>query len=278
MKKVVTLLLLALWAIPGLRAQAPAQTRAPVQEDPFLFNHLSLGIVAGTDGLGGELAIPLGRNIILHGGYATTSLPFISYSRSFDVQTDSPWSIHEPVTGKATLTMDNARLIFDLFPYKTGVFHFSLGAVYNFNPNGFLHVSSADPLPIPSREFATTGIEIEHSGALSEYITTDPQGYLMADFRMGDLGVKNLRPYVGFGFGRAVSEHPVTFNFDLGVIYCGSVKAYAYDYINADAAGNPKDVEITSQVTSGYDEGVIDFLGKFPVYPVVKFSLFVKLF
>ena len=67
MKKTLLLCLAAL----ALSASAGAQ----------VFNHLALGIGAGTDGLSFELAAPLGRHVDLRAGYGT-ALGLIGYTAS----------------------------------------------------------------------------------------------------------------------------------------------------------------------------------------------------
>ena len=182
---------------------------------------LSAGVSAGTIGFGVDAAFCFTPHLVFRAGY-TDSFGMGVYSRTERIDSDNPWVIHGPVTATASLHTGNLSLVADVFPFRKGGFHLSLGAYCFLNPSGIARVATNEPLPIPQREWATTGIRIEHSDAPDEYVTTDPDGFLVADLRMGTQG-GGIKPYVGLGFGRACGDRLLNVTFDLGVVYTGSL-------------------------------------------------------
>ena len=240
------------------------------QPEKFPLNSLGVSVGAGTEGIGVDLAVPLGDHFAVRAGYAFT-YP-IKYSYTQRVDDDKAFGgIHGDITATGKLTTDNARLLVDYFPSETGSFHISAG-VYAFTKPGIVNARTADPLPIPESNYARTFVELN-----GKYITTDPKGYLSADVRAGTLPVK---PYLGIGFGRVMESRRVSLTVDLGAIYCGSLDLISYDYgVDAKAsATKPVVNKFTSADADGYDNGWIDKVGATPVLPVVRINLLVRIF
>lgn len=78
----------------------------------------------------------------------------------------------------------------------------------------------------------------------------------------GDIRVHGFRPYVGLGYGRLVPKHRLGFRVELGAQFMGKMKIYQ----------NDKEVNIDDASYKG-DDDLSDFVDKFKVYPVLKFSL-----
>ena len=247
-----------------------AATSAFAQDngDSFFFNHVAVGVSGGTDGVAIDAALPVGRHLALRGGYAF-DIPY-QYSYTTHVKMTNPWTIDDDITAVASMTTSNLHLLLDLFPGKKGGFHFTVGA-YMMNKPGILHVETASPLPIPVSNYASTGVEFGGN----KYLTTDPKGYVQADVQVGSSPIK---PYVGIGFGRAVSESRVTFFMDLGGIYGGSINPVVYDYGLKGEPNAPISNIVTSSDVENNDNGWIDKIAGIPVWPVIKFNLFVRLF
>ena len=182
----------------------------------------------------------------------------------------NPWVIHDDVTALGSLTTSNGHILLDLFPFKNGGLHFTVGA-YMFFKNGIVHVETDKPLPIPQREYASTGVEFGGT----KYLTTDPQGYVQADVR---LGTNPIKPYIGLGFGRAVADARVKFFMDLGAIYSGSIDPVVYDYGIRGKADAPIVNIVTSSDVENRDQGWVDKISAIPVWPVVKLNLFIRIF
>ena len=106
MKKTLLLCLAAL----ALSASAGAQ----------VFNHLALGIGAGTDGISFELAAPLGHHVDLRAGYGT-ALGLIGYTAggiSVPEHPGNPSGASVATPLKINLGMSDARLLFNIYPYR----------------------------------------------------------------------------------------------------------------------------------------------------------------
>ena len=58
---------------------------ANAQEDKNLFNHLSVGITAGTPGIGVDVAMPIGHYVQARAGFAT--FPKIGVDTDLDINT-----------------------------------------------------------------------------------------------------------------------------------------------------------------------------------------------
>lgn len=270
MRKLIVVLLAA-----GISAFGFARGNQNAGDDPFVLDHLSIGVGAGLDGISADIALPFSRNIIFRAGYGTFSpLKNIGYSRSFRVDTDSPWTIHDNISATIRPTMENFHLLLDYYPTRNGAFHFTVGGYFLQNGNAILHASTDQPLPIPSNEYAVTGVEIAQDGK-TNYVTTDEKGYLHAD---ATCGIGRIAPYAGLGFGRAVSDGRVSFLFDLGVLYTDKYSVRSYDYGIKGSTENPIPVELSPSLLQGYDDGLVEKIEKFALYPVLKFSLFFKLF
>ena len=260
------------------------------KSDSFIFNHVGIGVTGGLDGVGADIVLPVGRHLQIRGGYST--LAFYTYtSPAFHVKINDPWVIDDDITVNANANVEGARLLFDFYPGRKSGFHFTVGAYYGLNTErGVLSATTTKPLPIPESDWGNTGIELKRGDDPSEYVTTDKEGYLKFDIRMGNpvgesLKMPTLRPYAGIGFGRNLKENGIlSFTFDLGVLYCGSWGVYGWDYLNHD--GEPvklqrkdlTDLEPYMGSYTKYADMAFEYMDKIPVCPVFKFNLIFKIF
>ena len=244
-------------------------------QDKNLFNHMALGLSAGTDGLSLEAATPVTDFLILRGGYGNLSLiKPAKYSHAFDVDSDDPWDIHGPVSATFRPTIDNIHALVDIFPTRTGAFRLTLGGYYMLSKKGIVHGNTDKPLPIDKEDYMVTGVKFT-DGNQVEYATTDEKGFLNADIRFRN---GRVVPYAGIGFSRAVCKGWVRFLFDMGVLYTGGYDAYTYDYGIAGNPATPKPVKLTSQKVDNKDGNILDTVSGLPVYPVLRFSFFARIF
>ena len=175
----------------------------------------------------------------------------------------------------AALKYSHAELLFDFFPSKTGSFHLTAGAWFAFSP--LLHaegkaLDSSGANAVPQSDWGNTTVF---------EISTNSQGTLVTDLKFG---LNAVKPYIGLGFGRPVSlERRVGFNFNLGLLYTGGLHLYSYDF----TSGNPKPVELNSEWVNKYVQNIdkvgsyieyLDLMNKFPLWPAMRFSLFIRLF
>ena len=227
------------------------------------FNHLALGVKAGTAGVGVELAAPVGSYFQVRAGYAL--VPPLSYSRTVEVpehpgKHGSDKGANIPVDAKATCNLSNAELLLDIFPFEKSDFHITAGMLYG--PKNAIKVTNTSPLP---NDYNTVGLDVD--GYTVKAINNYIDGYI---------GVESLRPYLGIGLGRAVrTDRKVSFTCDLGAFYWGKPGLFAP---GEPLIGDWEDVRITAASLNGRDEGLIEKAEKFSLYPMVNVHLFVNLF
>lgn len=253
-----------------------------LKKDNLLFNHVAVGVSVGLDGVGGHVALPVGRHFSVRGGYTfiptyntkILDIPILgdnidAEDLKFKVNEGDPQNEREFDLSKVDigLTLNNfgPHLLVDMYPGKKSGFHFTVGAVMS---NEKLLDNSID---LSSQ---LTQDDIDHLGFSYKNIeiSPDPNGVVNVDIRQN-----KIRPYAGIGFGRPLNmRHRVSVNFDLGVVYTGKMKVYSYDY---HGVGGVEEVPITSAGLENEDDGFIDDkLAKLPVFPVMKLSINVRLF
>lgn len=226
------------------------------------FNSMSLGVGAGVDGVSLQLGFPVGSFLQLRLGGSYT--PPIGYAFSVDgVEFDNGTSGTLDLKAKLAYMGGNAML--DLFPGRDTKFHFTFGV---FGGNGKLATLTGTSQALADEDKGSAGIRIGNT-----LVTTDENGYCTADLR-----ASTFLPYFGIGAGRAVREDsPVSFVFDFGACYTKDGLG-GYTYGTNMRTGQREYIRVTSADIDNEDSGVLDILGKIPVLPVMKFSLFFRLF
>ena len=251
MKKILSLCVAALLAIS---VNAGAQ----------VFNHLSVGVGLGTDGLGIELASPLGSHVDVRAGYGM-GLGLIGYTiKDFSVPDPANENKNVNAPLKLGFGMSDARLLFNIYPGK-GAFHFTVGA-YLGSPR-FIRGSITD---MPSI-YNTAGIEVDG------YLVKANNGKLDVNLCAPGIGGSGfaVKPYVGIGYGRAVpTAKAVSFSVDLGAQYQGAPGVWAE---GVGYTGRTKSVQITKKELEAI--GKVEEYGKYMMFwPTLTFHLYVKLF
>ena len=236
---------------------------ASVTASAQFFNSLSLGIGAGVDGASLQLGVPVGGFFQLRAGASYT--PNIGYAFTIpDISFDNGES--GDLDLKARLAYKGANAMLDMFPGRHTRFHFTIGVMAG---NGKLITVDGTSDALDEQDKGTSGIRIGDT-----LVTTDENGYCHADIA----SVRKIMPYFGIGTGRACNQNQaVSFLFDLGVCYSEALGAYTYG--TNIRTGQTDYIRVTSDDIDGYDNGIIDIVGRYtPVLPVMKFTLFFKLF
>jgi hypothetical protein len=250
MKKIFVILALAASLMMGSSRSAKAQ----------VFNHASIGVTLGTTGVGLELAAPLGNQLRVRAGYSFFP-PVWKPNKVVSVN----W-VELGVTSldlEAIPNLGGAKLLFDWHP-GGGSFFFTAG-VYGLNQD-IITVRNRVPF-LDKEDWASLGL---HAGDF--IFMTDDKGILKIT-----CSYWKIRPYAGLGFGKALDpDKTVTFKTELGVQYGGPLTVYGYGY--DPATGKNSMLPITSKAIANYDEGIIDKISGIPVFPVLQFGLYVKLF
>ncbi len=233
-----------------------------------MFNHVALGVTVGIDGLGIEAATPLGNNFQLRAGYSF--VPF-TYSRDVDFGSTKIGNKTRDLNGIPLSVKlwkgGEGKVLADWFP-GDGPFRVTAGAYIGAS---FINADLDLSRPLNADEYGSLGIGFEGGSTF----TTDAQGIVHVDAK-----VLPVMPYVGIGFGRAVSEERVSVTFDLGALVTGGIKPQSYNYIrnSLDPSKPVEVVKITSAAVSNKDKGWIDKISGIPVFPLLKINVFVKLF
>ena len=245
------------------------QANAQLDEDEYgFFNHVALGVSAGTDGIGFQVAAPLTYHFAVRAGY--TFMPKFKYNEGVNVGKDVafldyPNRQHVDIEGK--LNMSDFNILFDYYPFKKSTFRITAGAYIGQEKPLEVHNKSAFLQPA---YYETKGLELG-TGASSYTLVSDAQGNVKADLK-----VNSFKPYIGIGFGRAVPKKTIGMQFDLGVQFWGTPEIWAninddwgdskYQKVDKDKITNPD---------KDYQDGkdAIKNIEKVIVYPVLTFRL-----
>lgn len=238
-------------------------------QDRQIFNHMALGPTFGTDGIGLDLVMPVGRHIQLRGGYAIDPIQpsFKVNAGSYSIQ-GTVYNFNDIPVKFGSWKNGTGHLLLDIYPSRKGGFHFSLGAFIN---NGMPLSASADLSKV---------LDPEDYGTLSlEDISTDKSGVLYLDLKTW-----SVMPYAGLGFGRALNpERTFGFVFDMGVLVWGSPQFQSYNYVSNTL--NPswpvEVVPITGEKVRQYNTtaaDVLSILASIPVLPYMRFGFYFRLF
>ena len=233
-----------------------------------VFNHLSAGVALGTDGISIELAAPLGNHVDIRAGYGA-ALGLIGIKAADISMPEHPGernSANVDVPLKIGLGMNDARLLFNIYPSASKGFHFTVGAYL-----GSPCFARGTLTGMPS-DYNTVGFDVDG------YLVKAKDGKLVTELRAPGLGGDSfaVKPYVGIGFGRAVDpDKRVSFSFDLGAQYQGKAGLWAD---GEGVTGRIQKVQLTQEQVKDVAD-VIDEAGKYTAFwPTLSFHLYVKLF
>lgn len=183
----------------------PAKAQSFEGEYGF-FDHLGAGVSLGTDGIGIDLATPVTDWAAVRAGISFT--PGIKYTKSISI---NDVDLYENVDIEAKLNMFDFKVLADFYPFKTSSFHITAGFFVG-NENA-VKVTNSSPLIKDPGKYGRVGI------VLGDYrVTTDESGKIDADVK-----VNKFKPYIGFGFGRAIPKKSrVAVSCDFGVKFWGT--------------------------------------------------------
>ena len=236
-------------------------------QDKQLFNHLSLGISVGLDGVGAELAVPVSPYVQLRAGYSIYPYTFSKWTTNDDYVFEDVHLGPFPVT----FTMWKGgcgKILLDFFPGKKTPFHITAGVFAG--PGKLFHweanmVDYIEPEDCGTREFTYRGFTF----------STDANAYVKADAQL-----KHWAPYAGLGFGRAVDPNKrLSISADLGVLITGGTRIQTYNYVH-NPDGEPVILQSSNLVTPGgrqLDKGWTDRMAKSPVLPMLRITVFFNL-
>ena len=225
--------------------------------------------VRGIDGAGIEAAAPIGDQFQVRAGYSIFPYTYTQKLNYDNVKIGSTRRDLRSVPVNATLWKGGvANLLFDYYPGGKS-FHVTAGAYIGGGKFASADIDMTSALT--PDEYGTLAIGTETGPTFS----TDKKGIAHIDAKTGA-----FLPYLGIGFGRVFKDSRVGLNVDLGVIISGGMKAQSYNYIrNTLNESSPVEViQITSATLENKDDGLVDKISGIPVLPMLKFSVFYRIF
>jgi len=178
------------------------------------FDHLAVGLELGTTGYGFELATNATSNISLRAGL--TTMPRISPTVKDVHYKDN--GVQKSTDVKGTVHLSDFKLLGDYYPFANNSFHLTAG--FYLGRSEIVTAHNTIPLELQPGD----GLEIG-----DQIATPDENGYARANLK-----VNAFKPYLGVGFGRAISKNKINVACDLGVQFWGKPKAYAWSELEQE--------------------------------------------
>jgi len=256
------------------------------------FDHLSGGIVLGTEGIGIEVAAPLTYNFAVRMGYSF--MPKFKYSKGLDLglsdqdKADMAAGTYKgaflspEVDLEGKLNMGDFKLLVDWYPFRTSSFHATAG--FFIGRGSVVEVTNKKAF---IKDGYDAGIELGDASAdvnhgMSRYtLKPDESGNLKVEAK-----VNGFKPYLGVGFGRAVPKGRVGVQFDFGVQFWGKPEVHGnMEYIDQSTGQTVLRYEkidksrIISQNKDYQDlKDAIKTIEKICVYPVLNIRINGRIF
>lgn len=246
------------------------------QDNSFL-KHYSLSAGVGTTGITVDAGTMATDYIGIRAG--VDIMPKIKYSTElgFTVVNQTEYVDVSGVDRKAkvqgTLHNTTGHALLDIYPSRDHGFHLTVGA----------YLAGKDEIVIVDCKESELMKKLADLNARRGDYADVPVGYGQVAVKLGDynimpddngnanayIKVKKLRPYLGFGFGRAVpGDSRFNCQFDMGVQLSG--KPHVYNGVNGE--------ELTSEGARGEDGGILKTISSISVYPVISIRLSGRLF
>jgi hypothetical protein len=194
----------------------------------------SIGVRAGTLGLGVELSYPISQSFGLR-----VNVDSYKYSRSFNQQ-------EIDYDGKATLR--TGSLLFDWYPFANN-FRISAGPMYNGNKVGLTGKPTGGTFTINDVTYQASDV-----GSLDGQVT-----------------FKKYVPYAGIGYGRPIGTG-FSLTFDLGVVFQGTPQAALSATCGPTSVNTPLCTQLQNDVAAQQAEAN-DKLKNYRYYPVLAVGL-----
>ncbi len=192
------------------------------QVDDNKTNHLAIGVGATTLGPRVEVAMPLTSHITFRGG-----LSLFSYSQqlNFSISADDyrDYIDYDPdLNAFGKFSLANAHLLADYTSAEQGFFHFTAGVVFGsskLDAHGLLiNPENQRPMVEDLRDAGHIDDNLPEV-TLEDNILfrTNSDGSVAGSLILG----KSVKPYIGFGFGRAVPKNRIALKLEFGLLYQG---------------------------------------------------------
>jgi hypothetical protein len=180
------------------------------------FSRMNLALRLSTTGVGLELATPLSAHVNARAGVDVLpyNLGYDNYSlNSYSDKLEPAFGYVPAYRAKAKIDMLHGHLLADIHPSANGIFHFTAGAYIGTSQikiNGTLvDPSNQQAVLQPNYEWPIVNID--------GYPVKTDDGYANLDLVLGN----TVKPYLGVGIGKAVTEKRFGVKFEVGVLYQG---------------------------------------------------------
>ena len=261
MKKLMMLAVILLTSVGSVMAQKEYKRG-------FL-NHVGINVGAGTEGISVGLAAPVTGFFELEAGVNVMPSFKLSGDLDVDVNTSSlpqvPGVSYPPAAtihaeGSFDRTTFNVKA--NLYPFGGGS-KFFIAAGLSIGGEKIAEVTgSCDELRDFSKDLPSQTLKDQFRKA----VTANLGGYnleLDENYNLqGDIRCKNVRPYLGLGFGRLVPKNRIGMRFELGCQFMGKLKVYQ----------NGNEIDIDKALEDAGEDDLSKFVKDLKVYPVLKLS------
>lgn len=238
-----------------------------------IFNHVGLNVGAGTEGISVGVAAPVTNFLEVEAGVNIMPSFKLSGDLDVDVNTDDLPPVPVPNVQYPSSATIHAEGSFDrttfnvkanLYPFGGGS-KFFIAAGLSIGGEKIAEVTgSCDEL----RKFSENNLHTpELKDQFRKAISANLGGYnleLDENYNLqGDIRCKNVRPYLGLGFGRLVPKNRIGMRLELGCQFMGKLKVYQ----------NGNEIDINKALEDAGKDDLSKFVKDLKVYPVLKFSL-----
>lgn len=238
-----------------------------------IFNHVGLNVGAGTEGISVGVAAPVTNFLEVEAGVNIMPSFKLSGDLDVDVNTDDLPPVPVPNVQYPSSATIHAEGSFDrttfnvkanLYPFGGGS-KFFIAAGLSIGGEKIAEVTgSCDEL----RKFSENNLHTpELKDQFRKAISANLGGYnlkLDENYNLqGDIRCKNVRPYLGLGFGRLVPKNRIGMRLELGCQFMGKLKVYQ----------NGNEIDINKALEDAGEDDLSKFVKDLKVYPVLKFSL-----
>lgn len=239
-----------------------------------IFNHVGLNVGAGTEGISVGVAAPVTNFLEVEAGVNIMPSFKLSGDLDVDVNTDDLPPVPVPNVQYPSSATIHAEGSFDrttfnvkanLYPFGGGS-KFFIAAGLSIGGEKIAEVTgSCDELRKFSNEYLKNNQTLEQQ--FRKAISANLGGYnleLDENYNLqGDIRCKNVRPYLGLGFGRLVPKNRLGMRLELGCQFMGKLKVYQ----------NGNEIDINKALEDAGEDDLSKFVKDLKVYPVLKFSL-----
>lgn len=261
---------------------------AQLRDDKNMFNHLSLGLNLGTGGIGFEVGTVCTPYLGLRAGFEAipsftvspkgianihVNLPDDYKNLPTEIKNEYPAQEDMEFDGKGKVTMKNGKFLVDIFPGKNCMFHFTVGFYAGTRQVGNLIASQVEFGAEPNlevverynRDINTPGTMVYGKGLTPIDVNMEDGTplFYMGNAVPAEIRVNPVKPYFGIGVGRTVPRKRVGVKGELGVMYWGTPRIYN-GINNITECSEIRDVTKVSN--------------KIPVYPMLKITIFGRIF